>query len=89
MLDKLSIQNFLAIAIIVIIGAIIVVLLVLPVKLDPEVQGLLLTIVGVLLACFKDVFQFYFGSSQGSKSKDEALVVAATAGAAPATPPSP
>lgn len=38
-----------------------------------EVVGILSTIAGIFGACLKDAFQFEFGSSRGSKEKDDAL----------------
>lgn len=38
-----------------------------------EVVGILSTIAGIFGACLKDAFAFEFGSSRGSKNKDEIL----------------
>lgn len=38
-----------------------------------EVVGILSTIAGIFGACLKDAFAFEFGSSRGSKNKDEAI----------------
>ena len=71
-------QGFLAIAIIVLIAAIVMILLTHPPAIDERTSGVLMTIVGVLIACLKDVYSFFFGSSSGSKSKDDAMVKLAT-----------
>lgn len=39
-----------------------------------EVVGIVSTIAGIFGACLRDAFQFEFGSSRGSKEKDEALI---------------
>lgn len=66
-------QGFLAIAIILIISLIVMLLLVRPPQIDERTSGVLMTIVGVLIACLKDVYSYYFGSSRGSAQKDEVL----------------
>ena len=38
-----------------------------------EVVGIVSTIAGIFGACLRDAFQFEFGSSRGSKEKDELL----------------
>lgn len=65
-------QGFLAVAIIFLIALIVVILLVAPPQIDERTSGVLMTIVGVLIACLKDVYSFFFGSSKGSQIKDEA-----------------
>lgn len=39
-----------------------------------EAVGIISTIAGIFGACLRDAFQFEFGSSRGSKSKDAALI---------------
>lgn len=39
-----------------------------------EVVGIVSTIAGIFGACLRDAFQFEFGSSRGSKEKDQALI---------------
>lgn len=39
-----------------------------------EVVGIVSTVAGIFGACLRDAFQFEFGSSRGSKEKDEALI---------------
>lgn len=67
-------QGFLAIAIIFLIGMIVWVLLLRPPAIDERTSGVLMTIVGVLIACLKDVYSFFFGSSRGSEKKDDAII---------------
>jgi hypothetical protein len=38
-----------------------------------EAVGIISTVAGIFGACLKDAFSFEFGSSRGSKEKDEAL----------------
>lgn len=79
-------QGFLAIAIILLIAAIVLLLLVRPPAIDERTSGVLMTIVGVLIACLKDVYSFFFGSSKGSEKKDDALISGAVGPAAPVAP---
>lgn len=47
-----------------------------------EVVGIISTVAGIFGACLRDAFQFEFGSSRGSKDKDELLAqMQAAAGA--------
>lgn len=39
-----------------------------------EVVGIVSTVAGIFGACLRDAFQFEFGSSRGSRDKDEALL---------------
>lgn len=64
-------QGFLAIAIITLVAAIVLLLLIKPPTIDERTSGVLMTLVGVLIACLKDVYQYFFGSSKGSDSKTE------------------
>lgn len=73
-------QGFLAIAIIGLIGLIVAVLLLNPPKMDERTAGVLMTVIGVLIACLKDVYSFFFGSSKGSSEKDKAMQEMAGAG---------
>lgn len=66
-------QGFLAIAIIALMFTIVVILLLAPPQIDERTSGVLMTIVGVLIACLKDVYSFFFGSSKGSIDKDKTL----------------
>lgn len=43
-----------------------------------EAVGIISTIAGIFGACLRDAFQFEFGSSRGSKAKDDALMKIAT-----------
>lgn len=67
-------QGFLAIAIIALISLIVLILLIKPPMIDERTSGVLMTIVGVLIACLKDVYSFFFGSSKGSEKKDDAII---------------
>ena len=42
-------------------------------KLDPNTEKILLVILGIILGNYKDVSGFVWGSSVGSKSKDDAI----------------
>ena len=67
-------QGFLAIAIITLMALIVLILLTSPPAIDERTSGVLMTIVGVLIACLKDVYSFFFGSSSGSQKKDDAMI---------------
>lgn len=71
-------QGFLALAIIILVAIIVLILLMHPPAIDERTSGVLMTIVGVLIACMKDVYAFFFGSSKGSKDKDSTLATIAT-----------
>jgi hypothetical protein len=75
-------QGFLAIAIIALIGIIIVLLMMHPITLDDKISGMLTMLIGVLTACLKDVYSYFFGSSKGSTLKDETIKAAIEAPAA-------
>lgn len=66
-------RGFIATAIILIVGYIVVVLMTNAPDLDERATGVALTIIGVLLASFKDVISYYFGSSAESKAKTEVI----------------
>lgn len=77
-------QGFLAVAIISLMTAVILILLLKDYQnLNEKVYGALLTLLGVLAACFKDVFSFFFGSSKGSEKKDDAMIASAIVAAPP------
>lgn len=80
-----DVKGFLAIAIILIIAALAFELLMRPVKIDQQMAGAFMTLLGVLTACLKDVYQYFFGSSSGSAKKDDAVIAAAV----PRAPPAP
>lgn len=68
-------QGFLAVAIIALMASVIWILLLKDyTNLNEKVYGALLTLLGVLAACFKDVYSFFFGSSKGSEKKDDAMI---------------
>lgn len=67
-------QGFLAVAIIFLISIIVLLLLLHPVQMDEGTRGVLMTVIGVLVASLKDVYAFFFGSSKGSEKKDDALI---------------
>ena len=79
-------QGFLAIAIVVLMFVILITLLMADIKLDERVYGALLTLLGVVAGCFKDVYSWAFGSSQKEEKKDDTLAAIA---AAPTPPPAP
>ncbi len=79
-------QGFLAIAIMVLIATVVLILLTKPPQIDERTSGVLMTIVGVLIACMKDVYAFFFGSSKGSKEKDDVMAKIAMDPTPPATP---
>lgn len=80
-------QGFLALGIIVVVSGLAFLLLKSEIKFDDKVAGAFMTLLGVLTACLKDVYQFYFGSSRGSEKKDDVMLTAALAPTP--TPPSP
>lgn len=67
-------QGFLAIAIIGVVSALAFILIGSSIKFDDKVAGAFMTLLGVLTACLKDVYSFFFGSSRGSEKKDDALI---------------
>lgn len=80
-------QGFLAIAIILLIACIVLMLLMKPISIDERTAGVLMVVIGVLTGCLKDVYSFFFGSSKGSKEKDDVLITKAIS--APPAPISP
>jgi hypothetical protein len=86
-------QGFLALAIIMVVAVLAFLLLQTEIKFDDKVAGAFMTVLGVLTACLKDVYQFFFGSSRGSEKKDDVMVAAALASppssASPAPAPAP
>lgn len=72
-------QGFLAVAIITLMGAIVFILLLHPIQMDQLSQGVLMTVVGVLVGSLKDVYSYFFGSSKGSAVKDETIQTAVAA----------
>jgi len=72
-------QGFLALGIIIVVSALAFLLLGSSTKFDDKIAGAFMTLLGVLTACLKDVYGFYFGSSQGSKDKDQTIAVALNA----------
>lgn len=58
--------------------AVLLIMLLYPLKdMDETVKNMLLMLLGALVAKVGDVFSFDFGSSDGSKKKDDALIAAA------------
>lgn len=82
-------QGFLAIAIIFVVALLAFLLLQSTIKFDDKVAGAFMTLLGVLTACLKDVYSFFFGSSSGSQKKDDAIIAGGLAPAplAPTTEP--
>lgn len=71
-------QGFLAFAIVMVLAVVILILLLKDyANLNEKVYGALLTLLGVVAACFKDVYSFFFGSSKGSEKKDDAIMASA------------
>ena len=71
-------QGFLAIAVVFLIAFVIIVLLLKQnINLNERVSGALLTVLGVVLAAFKDVYAWAFGSSQKEGKKDDAMAAIA------------
>lgn len=66
-------QGFLAVAIILLISVIVLILLLHPPQMDDGTRGVLMTVIGVLIASLKDVYAFFFGSSKGSAAKDDTI----------------
>lgn len=78
-------QGFLAIAIITLMGTVVLLLLQSEPKFDDKTAGVLMTVLGVLTACLKDVYSFFFGSSKGEEKKGDVISNIATT----PTPPPP
>ncbi len=66
-------QLFLASAIVVMVSYILFQLLTGKVSLDQAQNNLLMILFGVVLACFKDVYGYTFGSSAGQKRQGEVI----------------
>jgi hypothetical protein len=66
-------QGFLAIAIITVMAAVIFIMLFHTATMDDRTQGVLMTILGVLVGALKDVYGFYFNSTSSSKLKDATI----------------
>jgi len=66
-------QGFLAIAIITVMAAVIFIMLFHTTTMDDRTQGVLMTILGVLVGALQDVYGFYFNSSSSSKLKDATI----------------
>lgn len=81
-------QGFLAIAILILVGAIVFILLLHNSTMDDKTSAVLTTVIGILLANLKDVYSYFFGSSKGSTDKDQTLTKIAVA-AAPVNTDSP
>lgn len=79
-------QGFLAIGIITVVSILAFILIAHPTSMDDKTSGAFMTLLGVLMGCLKDVYGFFFGSSKGSKDKDDAMVKLATE---PSTSPTP
>lgn len=71
-------QGFLAIAIIGVVATLSFMLLTGDVKFSDKVAGAFMTLLGVLSACLKDVYSYFFGSSKGSDKKDDSLMAIAS-----------
>lgn len=72
-------QGFLAIAIIVLMGTIVMFLLHSEPKFDDKTQGVLMIVLGVMTGCLKDVYSFFFGSSRGEDKKGDVISTIAQA----------
>lgn len=79
-------QGFLAVAILLLVGGIVWILLTETPKFDDKAAGAFMTLLGVLTACLKDVYNFFFGSSKGSEKKDDVISTIAT-NPTPTAPP--
>lgn len=66
-------QLILALAIVAMVGFILHQLLAGKFALDQSQRDLLMVLLGVILACFKDVFGYTFGSSAGQKRQGEVI----------------
>ncbi len=83
------VQAFLATAITVGFFGVIAALLTIK-EVPPGVKDILLVLLGALLASWKEVTGYFFGSSSGSAKKDEQnAALAAQITSAPATPATP
>jgi len=82
-------QGFLAIAIILVVALLAFLLLLSDIKFDDKVAGAFMTLLGVLTACLKDVYSFFFGSSRGSDKKDDVISAIAAAPTTPTKPSAP
>lgn len=74
-------QGFLAVAIISVVSGIVFLLLLHPIQMTDTVQGVLMTLIGLLGGTLKEVYSFYFSSSSSSKTKDDTINTMATVSA--------
>lgn len=77
------VQAFLAVAITIGFFSVIAALMLLG-DLPPSVKDILLVMLGALLASYKELTGYFFGSSSGSAKKDDVIAAASVAAAAPA-----
>lgn len=71
-------QGFLAIAIVMFMGTIVMFLLHSEPKFDDKTQGVLMVVLGVMTGCLKDVYSYFFGSSRGEEKKGDIISTIAT-----------
>lgn len=69
--------------------AMLVMLSLLNVKVDPTIFAVLTTLLGVLAGSFKDVYGFWYGSSSASKDKDDTISQMATNASGATAPAAP
>lgn len=69
----LDMRAFLAIAIVIIFGAVIFLFILHTIDLNDKVFGALVALLGVLTGCFKDVYNYSFGTTKSSTDKDQTI----------------
>lgn len=68
-----DVKGWLAFAVVVLVGFMLTMLMLRPLAIDERVSNLLSMLIGLLVGCFKDVFSYYFSSTQGSQDKDKTI----------------
>jgi hypothetical protein len=71
--SRIDTRVFLAVAIVTIFAAVTFILLFKPIAIDDKVYGTLSTLLGVLVACFKDVYNYSFGTTKDSGDKNQTI----------------
>ena len=87
MLDKLDTKSIIALVLVTALIAMMFVLVFRPTIPDSDVFKMLIG--GMMTVGFSTVINFYFGSSAGSKAKDDTLNQIAATVTSPTTPPTP
>ncbi len=80
-------RGFLAVAIVLIFGAVIFLLMLRQIELNDKVFGALAALLGVLTGCFKDVYGYFFNTSKNSTDQQQTIAMQSAALALSTPPP--